>query len=147
MARQRLSTWWSYTFCACKTQRIHAHGMKSSPMSITTTTDLSIAQLATTLLRWDWDSIHYVPLMWPSHLQLLWYIWLMSSLNLTSLIASLSTSSTYGTKSNYIGLSKLVNSCTKASGSLRTKFIRSFPISWRYSMQWRPLLPKGGGLI
>jgi len=26
MARQRLSTGWSYTFCACTTQSIHAHG-------------------------------------------------------------------------------------------------------------------------
>ena len=35
----------------------------------------------------------------------------------------------------------------QASGSLGTKFSKSFLISWRNSMQWGPLLPKGGGII
>ena len=50
-------------------------------------------------------------------------------------------------RSNCIGLSKMANSCTKASGSPRTKFNRSFLIAWRNSTQWGPFLPKGGGMI
>jgi len=38
-------------------------------------------------------------------------------------------------------------SFTRACGSPRTKFNRSFLISWRNSTQWGPLLPKGGGMI
>ena len=71
MVRQRLSTWWLYTFCACTTQRIHAHGMRASPMFSTSTIGLSTARLATTLFKWAWDSSHYVPSMWTCHLQLL----------------------------------------------------------------------------
>ena len=50
-------------------------------------------------------------------------------------------------RSSYIKLSKLANSCTKASCSLGTKFSRIFLVSWRNSTQWGPLLPKGGGMI
>lgn len=58
MAKHRSSTRWSCTFSACTTWIIHAHGMKSSPMSRTITTGLSIAQLAISLSRWGWDSSH-----------------------------------------------------------------------------------------
>ena len=63
MARQRLSRGWLYTFCACKTKNIHAHGTRASPMFSTTTIGLFIARLATTLFRWAWGSSHYVPLI------------------------------------------------------------------------------------
>lgn len=57
-------------------------------------------------------------------------------------------SSTLSNKiSNCIQLSKHANSFTRASGSPRTKFSKSFLISWRNSTQWGPLLPKGGGMI
>lgn len=69
--------------------------MKSSPMSNTTTTKLSIAQLAITLFRWDWDSNQYVPLMWPYHLQLLQQIQLMSALKFTELNTYAIKSMTY----------------------------------------------------
>ena len=49
--------------------------------------------------------------------------------------------------SNYIKLSKQGSSSTKESGSPGAKFSRSFPIWWGHSRQWRPLLPKEGGLI
>jgi len=68
MARQRSSIGWSYTFCACTTQRIHAHGTRASPMFNIATTGISTARFATTFFRWAWDSNHYVPLMWPCHL-------------------------------------------------------------------------------
>ena len=48
---------------------------------------------------------------------------------------------------HYIELSKQANSFTKANGSPRTKFSRSFLISWRNSTQWGPFLPKVGGMI
>ena len=47
----------------------------------------------------------------------------------------------------FIVLSKQGNSCTKASGSPGAKFSRNFLIWWGTSMQWRPLIPKEGGLI
>ena len=49
-------------------------------------------------------------------------------------------------RSSYIDLSKQANSFTWESGSPGIKFNRSFVISWRNSMQWGPLLPKGGGM-
>ena len=70
---------------------IHAHGMRASPMFNTATTGLSIARLATVFFRWAWDSSHYVPLMWPCHLQLLKQIRLMC-LKLIRQTDSLSTS-------------------------------------------------------
>jgi hypothetical protein len=36
---------------------------------------------------------------------------------------------------------------TKASGSPRAKLNKNFPIWWGKSRQWRPFLPKEGGLI
>ena len=41
-----------------------------------------------------------------------------------------------------------ISSCqSRPTPSPRTKFNRSFLISWRNSTQWRPLLHKGGGVI
>ena len=99
MVRQRLSIGWWYTFCTCTTQSIHAHGTRASPMFSTATTRLFIARLETTLFRWAWDSSHYVPLMWPCHLQLLMQIRLMSSPKLTRLTASLSAFNTSASRS------------------------------------------------
>lgn len=99
MARERLSTGWSYTFCACTTQSIHAHGMRASPMLNTAITRLSTTLLATTLFRWAWDSSHYVPLMWACHLQLLKQIRLMFSPKQIRKTTSLSTSNISTSKS------------------------------------------------
>ena len=90
---------WSYKLCICTTQSIHAHGIKTSPMSCATTIELSIAQLITTPFRWGWDSSHYVPLMWPYHLQLLKKILFMSSLKLTRLTTSLTAFNTSTSRS------------------------------------------------
>ena len=92
---RRSSTWCSYTFCTCTTQTIHIHGTRASLMYNTTIIGLSIAQLATSPFRWDWDSSHYVPLIFPYHLQLLREIRLMSSLKSTELKYSLNESSTW----------------------------------------------------
>lgn len=99
MARQRLSTRWSYTFCTRTTQSIHAHGMRASPMFNSNTTKLSTAWLATILFRWAWDSSHYVPLMWPCHLQLLMQIQLMSSPKQIRKTTSLRTSNIFSSRS------------------------------------------------
>ena len=48
---------------------------------------------------------------------------------------------------SYIELLKQANSFTRESGSPRTKFNKSFLISWRNSVQWGQLLPKGRGMI
>ena len=48
--------------------------------------------------------------------------------------------------SNFIELSKQASSCTKESGSFGAKFSRHLLIWWGKSMQWRPLLPKEGGI-
>jgi hypothetical protein len=42
---------------------------------------------------------------------------------------------------------KQCNVSSKASNSPRFRFNKRFPISHGNSTQWRPLLPKGGGLI
>ena len=99
MARQRLSIGWLYTFCACTTESIHAHGMRASPMSSIAIIGLSIARIATSLLRRSLDSNNYVSLMWPYHLQLLTQIQLMSSLKQIRQIASLSTSNIFASRS------------------------------------------------
>jgi hypothetical protein len=49
--------------------------------------------------------------------------------------------------SSFIESSKQGSSCTKASGSPGAKFSRNFLILWGTSTQWRPFLPKEGGLI
>ena len=99
MAKKRFSIWWSYTYCACKTQSIHTHGIRAFPMSNTAIIELSIARLATTLFRWAWDSSHYVPLMWPYHLHLLRQIRLISSPNLTRQTTSLLKFNTFSKRS------------------------------------------------
>ena len=76
MSKHRLSIGLSYTFCIWTTQSIHAHGMKAYPF------------------RLGWDSSHYVPLMWPYHLQLLRKMRLMSSPKLTELTTSLNAFNT-----------------------------------------------------
>jgi len=65
----------------------------------TTTTGISRARLDITIFRWAWDSSHYVPLMWPCHLQLLTQIRLMSSPKQISQTTSLSTSNIFASKS------------------------------------------------
>jgi len=99
MARQRLSTWWSYTFCACTTQTINGHGMRASTIFNTATTRLSTARLATNFFRWSWDSNHYVPLMWPCHLQLLTQIQLISGPKQIRKTTSLCTSNIFDSRS------------------------------------------------
>jgi hypothetical protein len=49
--------------------------------------------------------------------------------------------------SNFIGLSKQGSSCTKASGSPGPNSTEISSSDGGNSMQWRPFLPKGGGLI
>jgi hypothetical protein len=49
--------------------------------------------------------------------------------------------------SSFIESSKQGSSCTKASGSPEAKFSKKLLILWGNSTQWRPLLPKDGGLI
>ena len=61
MPRKRSSTRWSYTLCACKTQSIHAHRMRASPMYNTSITHPSTIQPAIAPFRWPWDLSHYVP--------------------------------------------------------------------------------------
>jgi len=95
MDKQRLSTRWSYTFCEYTTRSIHTHGMKASPMS----NRALHSSNRHTLFRWDWDSNHYVPLMWPYHLHLLQKIRLMSSLKPTRIKNSLNAFNTSASKS------------------------------------------------
>jgi len=59
MAKQRSSTRWLYTLCACTTQSIHAHGMRASPMSSTAITELPTARLATAFFQ---VSLRFQPL-------------------------------------------------------------------------------------
>ena len=68
-------------------------------MSKITTTGLSTTRLTITLFRWAWGSSHYVPLMWPYHLQQLRQIQLMSSSKPIRKITSLITFNTYTNRS------------------------------------------------
>jgi len=68
-------------------------------MSSTAITSLSITRLAITLFSWAWDSNHYVPLMWPCHLQLLMQIQLMSGSKPIRKTTSLSTSNIFTSRS------------------------------------------------
>lgn len=63
MARERVSTRLSLTVCACTTQIIHAHGMRSFPMYKISIIRPSTSQPTIAPFRWAWDSNHYVPLM------------------------------------------------------------------------------------
>ena len=90
MARQRSWTGWSYTFCACTTQSIHAHGMRASPMYNIAIIGPFTTQPITIPFSWGWDSDRYVLLTYTCHLQLLKLIQLMSSLKFLRRTASLS---------------------------------------------------------
>ena len=73
--------------------------MRASSMSNIAITGLSTTWLAITFFKWAWDSIHYVPLMWPYHLQWLREIRHMSSLKHTRKISLLSTFNTSSNRS------------------------------------------------